>query len=195
MMTNTILDILKQLLEKITEPKLCLATCLTMLSILLMKYYNIISYNSNFKITFIILFFLSLFLSGFNLYSQIDEKIKINTHKNKYKKNRLIKIFKKLKTNKASRTYINLEIEEIIITSLYNENIKSFTEFDFEKILPGAKFDIIKEKIDNLTQNTKSYYEDALLYIKDGKYYFYNSVWYELKKYKRNGLLKDKGKK
>lgn len=36
-MTNAIFDILKQLLEKIAEPKLCLAICLTMLSILLME--------------------------------------------------------------------------------------------------------------------------------------------------------------
>lgn len=193
-MTNAIFDILKQLLEKIAEPKLCLAICLTMLSILLMEYYNIITYNSNFKIIFIILFFLSLFLSGFNLFSQIHEKIKINTNKNKDKKNRLIKILKKLKTKKNSKTYINLEIEKIIITSLYNNNIKSFTEFDFEKILPGANFDIIKEKIDNLTQNTEYYYKDALLFIKDGKYYFYNSVWNELKKYNKNGLLNYKDK-
>ncbi len=138
---------------------------------------------------YLFVFALLVLTSSFLTYD-FFEFIKLKFETRQKTKQRKIEFLKEIYTsmltgyNKPKHKY---EEEVILINILYYKDLKKFTFNDIKSI--KIYKDLDKNKLISSLNFLGDSAEESLIFIKDGKYEFYDNVWKELDTLSKTGLL------
>lgn len=134
----------------------------------------------------IVLFFLSIALFIYDIFYFIKCEHKKNKRTEQLKKDFLYKIFTSIKSGYTPTRYKYHDTVMLIFALYYND----FEKFNFNDIWTINRYkELGKSKLIDFVNFVADSSEEALIFIKNGKYEFYNTVWNELDILNNTGLL------
>ena len=189
MADRVVTSLINKFIDFIGNWQICLSVSISMFCLLICKRIDIIYLPYDWTIYVFMIFLLTIFfcIIKFIMYKKKLAEMREYNHNIRIK--RLNKIF--VAINDLRSDYVHL-VKRDIITYLYKNNLKSFIIEDVYLNYQMYSKTKLQDEINELVFNDYRCVQEPLMYMKNGKYTFYNDVWDELKLYNKNGLIGEK---
>lgn len=171
-------------LKLLKSPKLCFGILVTS-SVMIYFRHDLHLPNKIFWV-FVVFFLMSLTLLIYDALSLLLSKNKRSKEIQQLKKNFLYKIYTSMQSGYKNPEHKYAE-EVVLINILYLNNLKRFTINDIKTI--QIYKDLDKNKLISSLNFLGDSGKESLIFMKDGKYEFYDNVWHELDTFSKTGLL------